>query len=85
MDGISQIIMQHLETVNMQQKVNNSRGGAASSRALGRNFLSGPPSNHPIIHETINSLRAKKKQTKKLQQNRTVYLCERKLNILMTE
>lgn len=48
MDGISQIIMQHLETVNMQQKVNNSRGGAASSRALGRNFLSGSPVTTPL-------------------------------------
>lgn len=48
MDWISQIIMQHLETVNMQQKVSNSRGGAASSRALGRNVLLGPPVTTPL-------------------------------------
>lgn len=77
MDGISQIIMQHLETVNMQQKVNNSRGGAASSRALGRNFLSGPPVTTPIIHETINSLRAKKTNKQKNYNKIKQFICVR--------
>lgn len=84
MDGISQIIMQHLETVNMQQKVNNSRDGAASSRALGRNFLLGPPVTTPLYMKPETALE-QKKQTNKLQQNKTVYLCDWKLNILMTE
>lgn len=77
MDGISQIIMQHLETVNMQQKVNNSRGGAASSRTPGQKLPVGPPSNHLIIHETINSQKANQSKTKQNNNKIKQFICVR--------